>query len=773
MGAAEVRILGINKGCTLSGKQLKFGGAAIYDDGRMVAVGEERVTGRKYAGGYEAALSELLRTGGWDLAKDFDHIAVSSCCESRAASLRGHELEGHEKLIGIQHHFSHAALAFFGSGYDRALVMVADGGGNTLGDSAEPSPQWWHEPREQCSYYLGEKNRLTLIGRDFEQPFEVGFGEIYRAFTYFLGWHSSTHASKTMALAGHARRDGVRSELFDLDHGRLAVPIQNDPDEPLGMVVRLGEILGTDFGEPRLPGSAILRIHRDVAMFVQMGIERAMARRLRGLKREFKVDKLCIAGGVGHNVVANGRMLSVFPGGVYVPSAPGDEGQCLGNIYATMHEMVVKSSTLAMRRSSSACIGPGMKIDSAGVARGLKDAGLASYVVFETTDYCDLIARFLAAGALVCLHQPRSEFGPRALGARSILADPRRSEVTAELNMLKRRDWFMPFAPSVLSSRMDGWFRSVPSPSPFMSFAIMATAKAQKHIPAVVNADGTARVQTVEDDEDTPFARILKQFEKYTKIPVLLNTSFNLGGKPIVETIEQAISSFREIPVNVLGLGRFVVVKSLSPTSADLPLADLPLEGGTLARIDLRIWTAEGIVSVQTATGSVGTIVRRLQECTDSVVFVRTELPLYGQYLDWLREGRKVTTIRFREGVVEIPCRDVLPLYETDDFGPRSRRSPTDYVRISAIRYQRFGDLTEMDAQRDGFESREHMRTALREIYPTLSDKYWVTIYDISLERSGNGKTFGRPVTAVLGSGQLGERDRGLEKISASAGDGS
>ena len=759
-----MRILGINKGCTLAGKQLRFGGAAVYDSGDILAIGEERVTGRKYAGGFEAGHSSLLKLGGWDIDRDFDHIAVSSCCESRSASLRGHQLEGHDKLISVQHHISHAALAFFGSGFGRALVIVADGGGNTLSESPEPSPFWWHEPREQCSYYIGDKHGLTLIGTDFDRPFEVGFGEIYRAFTYFLGWHSSTHASKTMALAGHAQRDRPRPELFGLDRGRLFVPVENDPDDPLGMVARLGDALGTDFGEPRLPGSAMLRIHREVAMFVQMGIERALTRRLRELRREHQVDSLCIAGGVGHNVVANGRLLSVFPGGVYVPSAPGDEGQCLGNIYATMYEIGGKPPPV-MSRSSSACIGPRMKIDSASVARGLKEAGLASYVVFETTDYCDLIARFLAAGALVCLHQPRSEFGPRALGARSILADPRRSDVTAELNILKRRDWFMPFAPSVLSSKMEGWFRPVPSPSPFMSFAIMASPKARKYIPAVVNADGTSRVQTVEDDEDTPFARILRQFEKYTQVPVLLNTSFNLGGKPIVETIDQAISSFRDIPVNVLGIGRFVVVKSLSPTTDDLPLNDLPLESGSLSKIDLRIWADEGIISVRTATGSVVTVVRRLQEKTDSVVFVRTELPLYGQYLDWLREGRKVTTIRFREGVVEIPSSDVLPLFKTDDFGPRSSPSPTDYVRIGAIRYQRFGDLTQLDAQRDGFESREHMRQALREIYPALADDSWVTIYDISLGHKGNGSAVRRATIAA--NGTIERLDRSLRWRSA------
>jgi carbamoyltransferase len=731
-----MRILGVNKGSTLTGKKLRFGGAAIYDDGELIAIGEERVTGVKYAGGYSAALSELHKLTGWDPERDFDYIAISSCCESQRASLSGHELQGHENLVAIQHHLSHAALAFYGSGFDRALVVVADGGGNTLSDSPDPSPRWWREPREQCSYYLGVNGKLDLVGRDFDQPLEVGLGEMYRAFTYFLGWHSSTHASKTMALAGHGRQDRIEGEIFGFDGERLVAPVRNDPYQPIRMIAELGDVLGKNFGEPRSPGGAILRIHRQVAAFVQNSTELALTRRLQQLRKTYRVDKLCIAGGLGHNVVANGRLLSLFAGGVYVPSAPGDEGQCLGNIYALLDVLGTAGSAPVMNRSSNAFIGPEMKIDSAAVARGLKDAGLSSYVVFETSDYSDLIARFLAAGALVCLHQPRSEFGPRALGARSILADPRRTDVAAELNIIKRREWFMPFAPSVLRGKMSGWFRPARVSSPFMSFAIVASEKARKQLPAVVNADATARVHTLADDEDTTFARILRRFSDYTGVPALLNTSFNLGGFPIVETIDQAMSSFQQMPVNVLGLGRFVVVKSLSPALEDLPLSDFALKG-SLARLDLRVWAAGKMTPVITTSGNVGLVIRRLQDATDSVVFVRTELPLYGKYLGWLREGRKVTTIRFRQGVVEIPSSDVLPLFRTEDFGPGDRTAPTDYVRIGAIRYQRFGDLTEKDARRDGFEGLEHMRRDLHEIYRTLSDDSWVTIYDISLARDG------------------------------------
>ncbi|MDA0632034.1 ASCH domain-containing protein [Nonomuraea sp. MCN248] len=721
-----MKIIGVNKGSTLSGKALRLGGTAVFDDGSLVALGEERASGKKYAGGYSASLTALVEQGCVDLDA-VDHIAVSTCCESRSAALTGHPLEGDERVRAVGHHYSHACLAYFGSGLDSALVVVADGGGNTLSEGEAPTGRWWEQPREQISYYVGSGGRLELLGRDFEAPFAVGPGEMYRAFTYFLGWHSSAYASRTMALAGHGRRGALKGGLFELDGaGGLVSPLVNDPAEPIGMIDRLGRALGLDFGEPRVPGQAILRIHRDVAAFVQNAIEDAFVRKLAWLRKRVNIDRLCLAGGIAHNVVLNGRLIDLFPSGVHVPSAPGDEGQCLGNVYATLADIGLSSSLPLLAKSSTVCIGPPVKIDSTSVAGSLKDAGLSSYVVFETSDFSRLMGGFLASGGVVCVYQARSEFGPRALGSRSILADPRRADVTSELNALKRRDWFMPFAPTVLRGRMDQWFAPAHD-SPFMSFALRATPEAVRELPAVVNADGTSRVQTVDEDDGEAITRILSSFAEQTGIPVLLNTSFNAGGEPIVETLPQALEAFRDMPINVLGIGRFIVVKSLSPM-----LADLPLEG-SLRALDLRVSAAGEEMVFEADHLPVSSVIRRLQLMTDSVVFVRTELPLYGPYLTWLREGRKVTTIRFRKGAVEIPISDVLPLFETYDYSPGDRTTPAEHVRVSGIRYQRFGDLTRVDAERDGFKSLDHMRHDLGEIYPALTDDSWVSIYDISL----------------------------------------
>src|SRR5258708_20927533 len=201
--------LGLNKGQTLRGKTLRYGGATIVKDGKIVlAVLEERVTGVKWASGFDHSLQETLRTGGSIIGsdrplalKDFDSIGISTCCEGEAAALEGHSLSGEANLISVNHHLSHATYAFRTSPFESAIIIVIDGGGNTLSANQRPE-KWWEEPREQHSYYVGTPEGLELVGRDFDEPFAIGFGELYRALAFFLGLSSSRFAQKVMAIAG-------------------------------------------------------------------------------------------------------------------------------------------------------------------------------------------------------------------------------------------------------------------------------------------------------------------------------------------------------------------------------------------------------------------------------------------------------------------------------------------------------------------------------------------------------------------------------------------
>jgi carbamoyltransferase len=721
-----MKILGLSKGATCNGKRLRDGGAAVFVDGHIIAVPEARVTGRKYAPGYHAALEALLRSTNLTI-DEFDVIGVSTCCEPEDAALAGHELSGQSNLAAIGHHLSHAALSFYGSGFERALVVVIDGGGNVLQPNNYDHARWWTASREQHTYYIGSrKTGLEVVARDFAEPFEVGMAEMYRAFTYYLGWDSATNASKMMALAGHGRRDQFPEAIFRYEDHHLSTPINNIPPRPIEMVLELGKKLGLDFGEPREPETAILQIHKDLAAYIQDECERALLARLKDLKAQFGIDRLCISGGFALNVVINGRLAQMFENGVYVPCAPGDDGQSLGNVLVLLNQ-AKKGQVSPMTKSSDAFLGVKQSLKSKDVATALKRCGRERYVVFETTDPSDLVAEMLASGAAVCVYAERAEFGPRALGARSILADPRRPDAVSRLNNLKHRDWFMPFAPAVLQENMTEWFEFNKG-SPFMSIAVPANPRTLVETPAVVNADGSARIQTVQGDEDGPLPAILRKFYALTGIPILLNTSFNLGGKPIVESIDDAVKSFAGMPLNVLQLGRFVVVKALSPNLADLPLSS------SIRNLSLEVFGGSGNRYRAIPEDLPSRMIRELQAATGSVVFVRTELPLYDEYLEWLREGRKGTTIRFRKGGVEIPYNSTLPLFETRDFGIGDRSRPTEYVSVAALRYRRFGLLSREDAKRDGFEGVEHMRSALRKIYPELDDEDWVTVYDIQLQ---------------------------------------
>jgi carbamoyltransferase len=714
-----MRILGITKAETCFGKRIRDGGAAIYDNGKLTVLSEAGITGRKHAGGYDVALEYLSAKMSLDAERDFDHIAVSTCCEPLEEAGIGHALAGHDRLSLVGHHLSHASIAFGASGFAHALVVVVDGGGNVLPRGQSSRGRWWEGPREQFSAFLGTAAGLELIGRDFAEPFDVGLAELYRAFTYFLGWHSYVYAAKTMALAGLGNGNAIPGEVFQFDGENLTSPIRNAPSDPVGMVQRLAGMLQIDLGEPRPPGAAISRRHCDTAAFIQRGIQEALERKLSHLARQTGMTRLCLAGGLALNVVANGRLHKIFPDGVYVPSAPGDDGQSLGNVYAMLQKLRTARMP-AMTRSSDAYLGPAASVGSAGLATALLRAGLSGCVVFESPDIAQMAAAALAGGAVVCVFGARSEHGPRALGARSILADPRARHTASSLNSMKAREHFLPFAPVMLESRCSNYFPEYHL-SPFMSFAFPAFPSAVEQIPAVIHADGTARVQTV-SGEDGTIARILQAYERITGIPVLLNTSFNAGGSPIVETVEQALETFARMPVDVLVIGRFTVLKATSWVGLPQRVTKLP------AVIEIK--DVERSVSLSPDKDVPATLAE-ISELTGSVVFVRYEIPLYTPYLRWLQSGTKRTTIRFRRNGVEIPSATVLPLVNTPDFMARDKRLPAGQVRISGIRYVRFGALDYQDAAHDGFGSPDEMRRGLADIYKCLGSDDWVTIFEM------------------------------------------
>lgn len=373
-------VLGINKGKTLNGKELRLGGLAIVEDWRAkLVLSEERLGRSKGAPGYDKCLEMALKHAGPMLGRksqleldDFDAIVVSTCCERENAALQGHPLSGSTNLVAVNHHLSHASLAFFTSGFDRSLVIVIDGGGNTLTGDVAPS-SWWKERREQHSYYLAHDQQIELIERDYVEPEAVGFGELFRAFTYFLGWHSSRFAAKLMALSAYGKPDHVstRSPIY-LENGLLMTPAINNPTDPVGLVRELGTKLGIDFGEPREPGSAIVQRHCDLASYVQKHIADAFVERLRNLMRQHGAKSLCLGGGVALNCLMNARVAQETGAEhVFVSSAPGDDGQALGNALYWFAKPSKKPhhSFAAWQHSSDTQLGPIHHVTSSTIAR--------------------------------------------------------------------------------------------------------------------------------------------------------------------------------------------------------------------------------------------------------------------------------------------------------------------------------------------------------------------------------------------------------------------
>lgn len=721
-----MKVLGITKERTTFGKLLRQGGSALIRDRDITVLAEERATRHKQAAGHTASAKRVLAAGRVRF-DELDRIAVSTCCEATEDALHGHPFEGDPRLVAVSHHLSHAALAFYGSGFERALVLVADGGGNVLGHSA--SDKWWLHPREQLSCYLATRSAgLELICRDFDRPAEVGLGELYRAFTYFLGWHSSRFASRVMALSAYGRRDRFKGDAYAMMDGRLCSPLSNEPDSPIEMIRQLGRHLSVDFGEPRSPGDEILPIHQDVAAFAQSQLEQALLVKLGWLKTQVEFNAICLAGGVALNVLSNGRIAQGgFGRHVYVPPAPADDGQSLGNAIVACMQAGEKLPLTPITTSHHAALGPDTRIDSSIVSIALHAAGQRTYTVFENPDLAKTVAALLAAGTAVIICSGRSEFGPRALGQRSILADPRRAELAARLNRIKNRHSFMPFAPAILAEHGTDWLGGRVE-SPFMSFATPMRQEAAQRVPAVVHFDGSARVQTIGRNDRSLLRRIVEEFYVCTGIPMVLNTSFNHGDEPIVESVEDAISTFAGMPIGVMLLGRFVIVKEVSPLLEEcgiLPHA-YRIRSTSIVRAGER-------VDLPVCGEPAWRAVRRVQAETGAVVCTRHHFPLYGPYLEWLRQGRWRTTIRFRKQAVEVPRDAELPLFETADYGVTEREPANARVRVTSIRYQRFGELTEEDALRDGFDSLEHMLGDFRQIYPMLQESDLVTIYGIEL----------------------------------------
>ena len=454
------------------------------------------------------------------------------------------------KIMNIEHHRSHLASAFFASPFDEAAILSIDGSGDFT----------------TTMIATGKGNRINVID---SVDFPVSCGLFYTAFTQFLGFPYYGDEYKVMGLAPYGQpvyADKVKNVLTLLPNGLFSwrheyfVPptkagFSYDNHQPaIGNLY--SEKFISEFGEPRRPGSELTQYHKDLAASVQNVTEQLIFYILTHLKKITGLNNICVAGGVAQNSVANGKIAaSTGFDKVYIPSAGHDAGISIGSaLYLYNH-------ILDMPRSSpifSAYTGSMFSNEDIEVI--LENQGI-KYRRLEDAELYDVVTDKLIEPGIVGWFSGRSEFGPRALGARSILADPRNADAKNLINLkIKRRENFRPFAPSILKEYSDEYFTKDDA-VPFMEKVFPIRPEKQAVIPAVTHVDGTGRLQTVDRDISPRYYALIDSFRKKTGIPVLLNTSFN-ENEPIVNTPQQALDCFLRTNMDMLVLENCVIERN-------------------------------------------------------------------------------------------------------------------------------------------------------------------------------------------------------------------
>jgi carbamoyltransferase len=561
--------------------------ACLIEDGRLVAAAEEeRFTRVKYWAGFPVKAIEFVLSEAGITAYDLDHVGISidpkaNLMQKALFAFRNRPTLGfvrdrlsHSLKTGtlktefaehlgldakdlkaqfhnVEHHRAHMASAFFVSPHERAAILSVDGAGDFV------TTMWG----------TGQGNKLHVMD---EILFPHSLGIFYTAVTQWLGFPKYGDEGKTMGLAPYgdpepfmdAMRRMVRLQsdgTFELDLDYFVHHAEGADMSWAGGEPTLGTLFSSKMvellGEPRVPRSEITQRHMDVAASMQAMLEEAEFAIVRKLQRETGETTLCMAGGVALNSAFNGKVLPQTDfTEIFIQPAAGDAGTALGVCYYIYHQLLDQPRTYVM---NDAYTGP--QFDNATIEAALKRYNVA----YQTLDESALVARaaeIVANGDVLGWFQGRMEWGPRALGNRSIIADPRRDDMKDILNArIKHREKFRPFAPSVLLEATGDYFDQS-YPDPFMIKVYNVLPEKREEIPAVTHVDGTGRLQTVEREHAPLYWSLIHAFGEKTGTPVVLNTSFN-ENEPIVCTPDEAIDCFLRTKMDALALGNFLIEK--------------------------------------------------------------------------------------------------------------------------------------------------------------------------------------------------------------------
>jgi carbamoyltransferase len=469
-----------------------------------------------------------------------------------------------KKINFSEHHLSHAASAFFSSPYEEAIILTLDGVG-----------EW-----ATTTVSLGKNNKINILK---ELHFPHSLGLLYSAFTYFLGFKVNSGEYKVMGLAPYGEprfKDIILSKLIDVKEDgsfRLNMDYFN---YATGLTMTNKKFAKLFNMERREPENKLSQIHMDMAASIQAVTEEIVLKITRFLSKEFKLQNLCMAGGVALNCVANGKILKegLFKN-IWIQPASGDAGGALGAAQAFYYqELDNKRKILKTDSMNGSYLGPQFSDDQ--VEDELKSCG-ANFKKLTLDQVIKDTAKALSEEKAVGWFQGRMEFGPRSLGNRSIIADSRSEKMQKNLNLkVKYRENFRPFAPAVLFEKVSEWFE-INSESPYM--LLVAEVKKSKQlqmteqqkslfgidklnikrssIPSVTHVDYSARIQTVHKETNPTFHKLIEEFEKITNCPVLVNTSFNVRGEPIVCSVADAFNCFMGTDLDILVCNNFILYK--------------------------------------------------------------------------------------------------------------------------------------------------------------------------------------------------------------------
>ena len=469
-----------------------------------------------------------------------------------------------KKINFSEHHLSHAASAFFSSPYDEAVILTLDGVG-----------EW-----ATTTISLGKHNKINIL-KEIHFPHSLGL--LYSAFTYFLGFKVNSGEYKVMGLAPYGEprfKDIILDNLIDVKEDGSFRLNMNYFNYATGLTMTNNKFVKLFNIEKRQPENKLLQIHMDIAASIQAVTEAIVLKITSFLFKEFQIPNLCMAGGVALNCVANGKILKegLFKN-IWIQPASGDAGGALGAAQAFYYqELDNMREILKIDSMKGSYLGPQFTDDQ--VENELKSCR-ANYKKLNLDQIIKETANALSEEKAVGWFQGRMEFGPRSLGNRSIIADPRSEKMQKNLNLkVKYRESFRPFAPAVLFEKVSEWFE-INSESPYMLlvadvkkikqvqmtneqknlFGIDKLNVKRSSIPSVTHVDYSARIQTVHKETNPTFHKLIEEFERITKCPVLVNTSFNVRGEPIVCSITDAFNCFMGTDLDVLICNNFILYK--------------------------------------------------------------------------------------------------------------------------------------------------------------------------------------------------------------------